>query len=259
MATKNLDGFNAGVIFFRVHEWSVEILSDTYSLRRLRPEIDISGCIDQNSMRYLFSLENNKKHVLYQPQSWYNGAKGAARAETEINEGDMLVHFMGTHLDTGGEEEKEIMRPWYVEIEQHLDKWQLALEETRYPVEIKAFWKTYKEAKEMLNTVYVRPNTSSGPDQDVKHAMDALNWAIEEEAYDVENMQKCMEDMARVLRAAESPQVAAGSSDHVDLQASEDDKESTESALGGQNKSSETHEQLATSEYMEFRRNPPVE
>ena len=254
MATKNIDGFNAGLFFMRVHEWSVEFLSDAYSLRRLRPEIDISGCIEQNSMRYLFSQETNKKHVLYQPQSWYNGVKGDARAETEVSEGDMLVHFMGTHRDTGGEEEKEIMGPWYTEIEQHPDKWQLALEEKRYPGEIKAFWKTYKEAKEMLNTVYVRPNTSSEPDQDVKRAMDALNWAIEEEAYDVEKMKKCMEDMAHVLRAAENPQVAAGSSSHVDLQASEGDKERTESALSGQNKSSE-----ATSQYMEYRRSPPVE
>lgn len=253
MATKNIDGFNAGLFFMRVHEWSVEILSDAYSLRRLRPEIDISGCPEQNSMRYILSQETNKKHVLYQPQSWYNGAKGAARAETEVNEGDMLVHFMGTHHDTGGEGEKEVMGPWYTEIEQHPDKWQLALEETRYPGEIKAFWKTYKEAKEMLNTVYVRPNTSSGPDQDVKHAMDALKWAIEEEAYDAEKMKKCMEDMAHVLRAAENPQVAAGSSSHVDLQASEGDKERTESALG-QNKSSE-----ATSKYMEYRRSPLVE
>lgn len=257
MATKNLDGFNAGLFFFRIHEWSVELLSDAYSLRRLRPEIDISGCIEQNAMRYLFSQETNKKHVLYQPQSWYNGAKGAARAETEIKEGDMLVHFMGTHHDT--EEEKGIMGEWYAEVEQHPDKWQLDLRETRYSTEIKAFWKTYKAAKEMLNTAYVRSNISSGLDQDVKHAMDALEWAIEEEAYDLENMKKCMEDMGQVLRAAKNGQVAAGSGSDNDLQAFEGDKERPASALGGHhNKSLETHEHQATSEYMHHRRSPPV-
>ena len=248
MATKNVDGFNAGLFFFRVHEWSVELLSDAYALRRLRPEVDISGNIEQNAMKYLFEQETNKKHVIYQPQSWYNGVKGAPRAETEINEGDMLVHFAGIHHDSEGEWENEIMSEWFLEIDQHPDEWQVPLENTKYPREIDVFWSTYKKAKEMLESVYSRLDTREWPDQEVKRAMDELKWAIEELAYDAEHLKKCMKEMAQALSAADNlqrvaepsnhidPQVAAESSNHTDSQAYENDKEHTKPAVGGQDR-----------------------
>lgn len=227
----------------RVSEWSVELLSDAYSLPRLRPKIEISGNIEQNALQYIFSQKPNKRHVLYQPQHWYNGFKGDGRAETEINEGDMLVHFAGINHDGEGEKKSELMSQWFAKIEQYLYKWQVPLERTKYPKEIADFWKTYKEAKEMMNTVYVRNDTRSGLDQEVTHAKDELKWAIEELAYDTKHLKKCMEYMARVLRAAEYPQVAA----HVDLPAYGNDKEGTEPAVGEQNRFSNTQEQLATS------------
>lgn len=75
------------------------------------------------------------------------------------------------------------------------------------------------------------------------HAKDELKWAIEELAYDTKHLKKCMEYMARALRAAEYPQVAA----NVDLPAYGNDKERTEPAVGEQNRFSNTQEQLATS------------
>lgn len=84
----------------RVNERSVELLSDAYSLPTLRPEIEISGNIEQNALNYIFSQEPNKTHILYQPQHWYNCFKGHERAETEINEGDMLVHLQESTMTT---------------------------------------------------------------------------------------------------------------------------------------------------------------
>ena len=246
IATKNIDGFNAGLFFFRVNEWSVELLSDAYSLRRLRPEIEIQGNIEQNSMKHLFGEERNKKHVLYQPQHWYNGFKGNSRAETEINEGDMLVHFAGINHDNEEEVKKELMSQWFAKIEQHPDKWQVPVEKTRYSKEIDAFWRTYKEAKDMLDTVHVRPDSQSGPDQGVKGARDELVWAIEELAYDAAHMKKCMEDMAQALKAAESPQVAAASSGRAHQQAFGNAKGHAEPADDEQDPAVETQQQLAT-------------
>ena len=225
MATKNLDGFNAGLFFFRVNEWSVELLSDAYSLRRLRPEIDIRGNIEQNSMKYLFGLEQHKKHILYQPQSWYNGMKGSPRSETEINDGDLLVHFAGINHDGEEEMKNDIMAKWFADLEQNPDKWQVPLEKTKYPRAIEAFWKTYKEAKDMLDSVHVRPDSQSGPDQEVKHAREELNWAIEELAYDAAHVKKCMTGMAQALSAAKAPQVVAGSGRHANQEPSGRSKE----------------------------------
>ena len=246
MATKNLDGFNAGLFFFRVDEWSVDVLSDAYSLRRLRPEIEISGNIEQNALKYLFGQEQHKKHILYQPQLWYNGVKGNSRADTEISKGDMLVHFAGINHDNEEEMKYELMSQWFAKIEQQPDKWQVHLEKTKYPREIEAFWRTYKEAKDMLDTVHVRPESQSGPDQDVKRAKDELKWAVEELAFDAAHLKKCMDDMAQALKAAEKPQVVAGSGGRADQQDFESVEEHRGPAVDKQDPSSNTQEQLAT-------------
>lgn len=240
MATKNVDGFNAGLFFFRVDEWSVELLSDAYALRRLRPEIDIQGNIEQNAMKYLFGQEPNKKHVLYQPQLWYNGFKGIERAQTDISEGDLLVHFAGINHDGEKDMKNELMTQWFAKIEEHPDEWQIPLEKTKYPKEIEAFWTTYKAAKDMLDTVHVEPDSQSGPDQDVKRAKDELKWAIEELAYDATHVKKCMKDMTQALKAAENQQVATVSGGHADQHAFKTAKEPMGSEVGGKGRFSDT-------------------
>ena len=223
MATKNVDGFNAGLCFFRINEWSVDLLSDAYSLSRLRPEINISGNVEQNALQYLFDLERNKKHILYQPQLWYNGFKGANRAETEINGGDMLVHFAGVNHASEGQKKDQLMSLWLAKVEEQPDKWHVPLEKTKYPREIEAFWNTYRESKKALYAVRVRSDIQLGPYQDVRSARDNLKWAIEESAYDIAYLKSCLKDLARALKAAEKPQVTAGSGGHADEQAPRND------------------------------------
>ena len=248
IATKNVDGFNAGLFFFRVHEWSIEILSDAYSLRRLRPEIDIEGNIEQNSLKHLFGEEPNKKHIIYQPQEWYNGFKGAPRAETEVNEGDMLVHFAGVNHDGEGQSKMELMQEWFTKTDQHPDKWQVPLEKTKYPKEIEAFWSTYREAKELLDAVRLRPDIESGPTQEVKRAWDELQWAVEELAFDAAQLKKCIKDMASALEATKKPQVALESNGHSEQQvATGSDKQREGFAVGGNSRFSNTGEHVATS------------
>ena len=213
MATKNVDGFNAGLCFFRVNEWSVDLLSDAYSLSRLRPEIDISGNIEQNALKYVFDLERNKKHILYQPQLWYNGFKGSERAETEISGGDMLVHFAGVNHVSEGQKKDQLMSLWLAKIEEQPKKWQVPLEKTKYPREIETFWDTYEESKKALADVRVRSDIQVEQYQDVRSARDILKWAVEESAYDTAYLKTCMKDLARALKAAETPQITMAGSD----------------------------------------------
>ena len=246
MATKNIDGFNAGLFFFRIDEWSADILSDAYALPRLRPDIDIAGNIEQNALKYLFGLEDHKKHILYQPQHWYNGVKGIPRAETEINEGDMLVHFAGTNHDNQEEMKYELTSEWIVKLDQQPDRWQVPLLKTKYPRELEAFWKSYKEAKDILDAVRVEPYIQTGLDRDVQRARDELTWAIEELAYDAAHMKRCTEDMVQALRAAENPQVEALPSGHADEQALRSAKEHAWLELSEQDPSLDTPKRLTT-------------
>ena len=87
-----------------------------------------------------------------------------------------------------------------MKIEQQTAKWQVPLENINYPKEIEATWERYKEADDTLDVMHVWPDSESGPNRD------ELKWAIEELAYDAANANKCSEDMAHALRAAENPQ-----------------------------------------------------
>lgn len=74
--------------------------------------------------------------------------------------------------------------------------------EDKVPEEIEAFWTMYKVAKDILDTVHVRPDSQSGLDQALNPARDELKWAIEELAYDAAHLKDCMENMTQALRAA---------------------------------------------------------
>ena len=59
-------------------------------------------------------------------------------------------------------------------------------------------------------------------------------------------MKKCMENMAQALKASESPQVIAAPSGHADQQAFGSAEDHTRPAVGGQDHSVDTQQQLAT-------------
>ena len=132
------------------------------------------------------------------------------------------------------------MSQWFAKIEQQPENWQVPVEKTKYPREIEAFWRTYKEGKDMLDTVPVRPESQSGPDQEVKRARDELKWAVEELAFDAAHLKKCMDDMARALKTADKPQVVAESAVRADQQ------EHGQPAIGKQDDDSNVQEHLAT-------------
>ena len=146
----------------------------------------------------------------------------------------MLVHFVGIqHGDRTVELEKEIMSEWIAKIDQHPDEWQVPVETTHSPKERLSIWGTLKEARDVLDTVYVRLPTRLGPDEDAKRAMGELELAIEELAYDLEHLNKCMEEIAEALRAAKNVEGETESGSYLKPHAYENDEALTESAVDG--------------------------
>ena len=159
----------------------------------------------------------------------------------------MLVHFAKIRYgDRVTELEMEIMSEWFAKIDQHPDEWQVPVEMTKYPKEIKVFWRTYKEATDMLDTVCIRIATRLWP-EDIKCAVGELKWAIEELAYDAEHLNKCMQEMAEALKVAEKSEVEIESSSHVEPHAYRNDKAHTESAIDGKNRTWKYERQLRKS------------
>ena len=52
----------------------------------------------------------------------------------------------------------------------------------------------------MLETIWIRLATRSGPDKGVKRAMGEPKWPIKKLAYNAEHLNKCMEEIAEAMR-----------------------------------------------------------
>ena len=205
LAAKDPSGFNAGLFFCRVDEWVVDALTDAYALPRLYPEVDISGNIEQNAMKWIFNKAENKKHVVYQPRLWYNWFSTIQRPDDEVK-GDMLIHFSGINHDDEGQLKKAMMEAWFSKLTDPA-AWSVPLAETRYPKEIPAFWKLLKTARVLLSLVKDGDDTNTlESERTVQLARNELAWAVEEEAYDFEKMNNTIHDLLYALRVSERPQ-----------------------------------------------------
>lgn len=204
LATKDSSGFNAGVFFCRVDEWVVDTLIDAYALPRLSPEVNITGNIEQNAMKSIFGKVNNKKHVVYQPDLWYNWFSTTHRPDDDVK-GDVIIHFSGINHDDENQLKKAIMEAWFSKLTDPAS-WSLPLEKTRYHKEVPAFWELLGVARKILSLVEDRGDTSTiENDITIQLARNELRWTAEEEAYDFQKMNKTIHDMVDALRVSERP------------------------------------------------------
>lgn len=204
LATKDISGFNAGVFFCRVDEWLVDTLTDAYALPRLSPEVNITGNFEQNAMKWLFSKVDNKKHVVYQPDLWYNWFSTTHRPDDDVK-GDMIIHFSGINHDDENQLKKAIMEAWFSKLTDPAS-WSLPLEKTRYHKEVPAFWELLGVARKILSLVEDRGDTSIIENEiTIQTARNELKWTAEEEAFDFEKMNQTIHDMVQALRVSERP------------------------------------------------------
>lgn len=204
LATKDTSGFNAGVFFCRVDEWVVDTLTDAYALPRLSPEVNITGNFEQNAMKWLFSKVDNKKHVVYQPDLWYNWFSTTHRPDDDVK-GDMIIHFSGINHDDENQLKKAIMEAWFSKLTDPAS-WSLPLEKTRYHKEVPAFWELLGVARKILSLVEDRGDTSIIENEiAIQTARNELKWTAEEEAFDFAKMNQTIHDMVQALRVSERP------------------------------------------------------
>lgn len=202
LASKDSSGFNAGVFFCRVDEWVVDTLTDAYALPRLSPEVNITGNAEQNAMKWLFSKVDNKKHVVYQPDLWYNWFSTTHRPDDDVK-GDMIVHFSGINHDDENQLKKAIMEAWFSKLTDPAS-WSLPLEKTRYHKEVPAFWELLGVARKILSLVEDRGDASTVENEiTIQIARNELRWTAEEEAYDFVKMNQTIHDMVEALRVSE--------------------------------------------------------
>lgn len=173
IASQDQNGFNAGVFYLRVSEWSVSMLVEAISYPLCNSEEDLGRNMDQEAMLRTFNTteggpegEGYKEGVAYLPRTWFvayeygpgswndthivtlnefAGSKMRHLYEGQV--GDFLVHFPG--IDPV---RQDLVNDWADLIEgEYADTWAIPLNETGYPGLSRDFWTQYGEAVGLLD------------------------------------------------------------------------------------------------------------
>lgn len=156
LATQDFNGFNAGMAIFRVHQWSVQMLSETLALRQLLPDVQFQH-YDQGALRWVMERTGYEEHVIYQPHNWWNSF-GLNRKPYDTDA--FTLHFAG--VDCCGQEESKgtVMGRWLDIVESNPQQYAMELEKTKLPKEVDDYWALLKKAKKTMDDVDGAENVS---------------------------------------------------------------------------------------------------
>ncbi|KAH0292887.1 glycosyltransferase family 34 protein, partial [Aureobasidium sp. EXF-3399] len=136
LVTNDWNGLNNGVFPVRVNQWAVELFSAIVSSRYYKPDQDLTFR-DQSAMDTLLKDKKFAAHTVEAPQRWFNAYQGEHNetlAPYQVRRGDFLVHFAGVI----NRDERILF--WLERAEQHLPDWEMEVQHTSYPAEVKDFW-----------------------------------------------------------------------------------------------------------------------
>ncbi|RMD41363.1 hypothetical protein DV735_g3765, partial [Chaetothyriales sp. CBS 134920] len=144
LGNKDQNGLNTGIFFLRVHAWSVKMLTKTLGYPIFK-DVDLGFSADQTAMAMIFNETENRRHVLYQPRSWYNTYQ--FEHGYEGSPGHLLVHFPGL------EERWSSMGDWLQVLNNATSaaKWEVPYSDTHYPAEIEAFWASLRRGHRLMD------------------------------------------------------------------------------------------------------------
>lgn len=146
LATQDQNHFNAGMVIFRVHEWTVQALSEALALRQLRPEVQFDF-FDQGALRWVIERQGYEEHVIYQPHNWWNsfGLEGKPYATDAF-----MLHFAGVDCCGQLEDKGTVMARWLDIVENTPEQYAEELEKTKLPKEVEDFWALARKAKKTI-------------------------------------------------------------------------------------------------------------
>ena len=148
ISTYDWNGFNCGIFFVRVNEWSVNFFTETSALPLSSPDVDLGYNKDQTAMRLILDKPMYRQHFLYQPISWYNGFHDSEGRLPHVVPGDLLVHFAGMKWRGKGRLEAGIQL-WLDRIDREPATWAQELDNTTLSSDIAAFWSRTGEARQI--------------------------------------------------------------------------------------------------------------
>ena len=211
VATKDWNGFNAGVFFLRVTEWTLKMLSQVVGYKMLRPEVELGPNVEQACFRHVFTHDGYREPVVYFPPEYFNTFEQSWGAMPPFDPGEILIHMSGMKGD-----KYAAMQGYFKTLDDTPEKLQIPYEKTFYPAAIKNFWARLKDARTMAATAKKRldnaqPKETSKEMEELADSHANLQNAIETEA-DVETtvlaaIQRVAEALAKSDKSNEPGQI----------------------------------------------------
>ena len=135
LGTKDQNGFNAGMLFIRVHKWSVNMLAQVITIKETHPEVHIDF-EDQGALAWALERPGYEEHVIYQPHNWWNsfGLEGKP-----FDHDRFVLHFAGVGC-CGGEAKDPTMLRWLDLIEQEPDHFTRPVSNLTLQAEVREYW-----------------------------------------------------------------------------------------------------------------------
>lgn len=192
LATKDQNGFNAGMLLLKVHKWSIKLLADALILQTGNEEV-AKGFAEQTALYILLNQTENQPHVLYQPRKWFNTYE--FHHGYEGSTGDMYVHFVGLSEDRWSH-----MQKWLDVLEgPEQQQWEQALNETDYPERIDEFWTTLRHGRDAVRQVKARLSDTEMMSEAVKNSLRRLQTVLWSETDQLKAVRQATQELREVI------------------------------------------------------------
>ena len=198
LGSQDQNGFNAGMMMVRVHEWSVNMLAEVVALRQLRPEAKFDF-YDQGATRWVNERPGYEEHLTYQPHDWWNAF---GQSGEPYNTDRFMLHFAG--VDCCGQPEKKttVMGRWLDMVENHPEKHEMPMANTTYPAQVEQYWKTFKAARTAMERAKKWEEEKHSTPENLKKATGELKELTLRKA---DNMKAVEEATKKVMDIIEKP------------------------------------------------------
>ncbi|KAL9128018.1 MAG: hypothetical protein Q9217_003212 [Psora testacea] len=195
LATQDNNGLNAGMLILRVHEWTVNTLSEILAVRSLRSDVPLPF-FDQSAMAWICGRPGYQEHFLYQPREWWNRYHHDPNGE-EV--GNMLIHFAGVSTVMKGSTTKiEYMTKFLEKVEKTPQDWSKDIAATTYQKEIDDYWNLLRRSRRLLENAKKWSEESGNQVKKVGEVRDAEKALIETVLKHTDKIDKIQQANARL-------------------------------------------------------------
>ena len=166
MAGKDYNGLNAGVFLLRVNQWSLNLLNRVMTYKHYHPDEEYVFEEQTILARLTENDEEFTQQSIYVPKAWFNAYFYSLQ---EVKPGLLLSHF--PHPDY-----KWHIYEWLRVLESDKDTqfkpvYNIPVQQTSYPKEIKEFWNAKRRADKVLK----------GFERNVQRGADPIQFGMQHE------------------------------------------------------------------------------